>query len=205
MITNVLFIGFLVAVLLLVKYFKSSKGKGKAGEWLVAQVLKQLGPGYEVLNNLTFVVEGDSTQIDHVVISTKGVFTIETKNYQGSIFGQASDAKWTQKLGGRSFQFQNPIRQNYKHVKFLAEQFAVKETAIIPMITFLGQAKFPKGKPEGVYSPLELAKAIKAKDASVLNNAQTFAIRRKLETMGATTGEKTETHLQNLAQRHRGK
>ncbi len=35
----------------------------------------------------------------------------------GWIFGSEKQAQWTQKLYKRTFKFQNPLRQNYKHLK----------------------------------------------------------------------------------------
>lgn len=192
----------LAALKLFANWTKTAKGKGKIGEILVETLLKKLGPGYDVLNNLTFVIDGDTTQIDHVVISTKGVFTIETKNYQGKIFGQASDPTWTQKMHGKTFKFQNPIRQNFKHLKFLAEKCGVKESAIVPLVVFTGLSEFPKGMPEGVFLPKDVVSFIQQTSRAQLNNAQTHTIRRNLEELGQTTREKTAVHLQNLQKKH---
>jgi len=161
-------------------------------------MLATLGPDYEVLNDLTFVSDGDSTQIDHVVVSTKGVFLIETKNFSGLVFGRANESQWTQVAGRSKRRFQNPLRQNYKHMRFMADNLEVKESAIVPMVVFLGGVDFPKGKPEGVYYPRELVKAIGSASDARLNNAQTFAILRRLEEMGATTTAKSAQHLANL-------
>lgn len=39
------------------------------------------------LHNITLRLEdGSTTQIDHVLVSTKGIFVIETKHYRGWIF-----------------------------------------------------------------------------------------------------------------------
>jgi hypothetical protein len=37
-----------------------------------------------------------TTQIDHIIVSSFGMFVIETKHMSGWIFGRASDPKWTQ-------------------------------------------------------------------------------------------------------------
>lgn len=51
------------------------------------------------------------------VVSPYGVFVIETRNMDGWIFGSEKQPVWTQKFPRKSFRFQNPLRQNYKHVK----------------------------------------------------------------------------------------
>lgn len=191
-----------VAAKLGISWLGSSKGKGKLGEFVVGSRLKELGPGHDILNDLTFVIDGESTQIDHVVLSTRGVFVIETKNYQGKIFGKAHEPQWTQRLGRQSFKFQNPLRQNYRHRKFLAEKCGVKEEAIVPLVVFTGNADFPKGMPEGVFYPMALVKAIRETTDAKLNNAQVHTIKRTLEELGATTRDKTAIHLGNLKARH---
>jgi len=198
----ILAILFAIVAKLAIAYLESSKGKGKVGEFVVGRLLMQLGPGHEVFNDLTFVIDGETTQIDHVVLSTRGVFVIETKNYQGKIFGKVQEAQWTQRLRRQSFRFQNPLRQNFRHRKFLAERCGVKEEAIMPLVVFTGNADFPKGMPEGVYYPRAMVKTIRERQDAKLNNAQVHTIRRTLEELGTTTREKTALHLESLKERH---
>ena len=60
-------------------------------------------------------------QIDHVVMSKFGIFVIEAKNIDGWIFGDEKSAKWTVVKPGRKHQMQNPLRQNLRHTKAIAE------------------------------------------------------------------------------------
>ena len=41
---------------------------------------------------------GKTSQIDHIVINSEGVFVIETKNYAGRIYGNDNQLEWTQVL-----------------------------------------------------------------------------------------------------------
>ncbi len=195
-------LAFAVAVPIVKQYLRSSKVKGKIGEMFVGAFLSRLGEEYEVINNVTLIADGDSTQIDHIVVSLKGVWVIETKNYQGRIFGSEKDATWTQKLGNKSFKFQNPLRQNYKHTKYLAQNLDIRESFITPIVVFLGDASFPKGLPNGVCYPVDVVKTIKSRNESIMNNAQMTGIAMKIKRLGETTGEKTGIHLQNLEQKH---
>ena len=78
---------------------------------------------YRQLNNVTLVLaDGSTTQIDHLIISKFGIFVVETKNMSGWIFGSANDRQWTQSFqNGKKFKFQNPIRQNYRHLCAIIE------------------------------------------------------------------------------------
>ncbi|MFD3218821.1 NERD domain-containing protein [Bacillus pacificus] len=95
------------------------KWKGKAGEKLVKRILRKLDPeSYYILHNVTVHTEyGETTQIDHIVIGETGVFVIETKNYEGWVYGNEKSARWTQGIFRKKSSFQNPFRQNYKHIK----------------------------------------------------------------------------------------
>ncbi|MDG3414701.1 nuclease-related domain-containing protein [Vibrio parahaemolyticus] len=130
------------------------KYESNPNEKRVANILEmQLDPSREVLvNNVTLrMSNGTTTQIDHVLISTKGVFVIESKHYKGWIFGDEKSSKWTQTIRGRKHQFQSPLRQNYKHVKALEELFDfLPKEAIKSVVVFSGSAEFKTKMPENV-------------------------------------------------------
>jgi len=112
---------WLIPALLLIGLLKSPWGKGQIGELLVRlfahwQLDKQT---YRRLHNVTLNTPDGTTQIDHVFLSPYGLFVLETKNMSGWIFGSERQAQWTQKLYKHTFKFQNPLRQNYKHLKAL--------------------------------------------------------------------------------------
>lgn len=95
------------------------------GEQEIADTLAQ-GLNYKnyfIFNNLTIPSAfNGSSQIDHLVISKFGIFVIESKDYKGWIFGSKEQAYWTQSLRGigrNTFQFQNPLRQNWSHIQSL--------------------------------------------------------------------------------------
>ena len=71
--------------------------KGAVGEWKVNRLLSTLGPSYSIFHDI-YVPNGDrgTTQVDHVVTSPYGIFVIETKHYNGWIFGKENQRYWTQ-------------------------------------------------------------------------------------------------------------
>lgn len=194
-------VGLLVVSVLLgalARFLKTPSGKGALGEALVGATLARVGDEWKILHDLTFVMDGESTQIDHVAISRFGVFVIETKNYSGKIFGKPGEPKWTQVLGRLKSQFQNPLRQNYRHTKFLSETLGVREEFMIPIVVFLKDASFPNGKPEGVLFVNEIKNYMISFTVPRLNNAQMEGIRMKLVRLGETTTSKTIQHLEIL-------
>lgn len=123
------------------------------GEASVHKVIKSnfLSPQYHLLNNVTLPLQDGTTQIDHILISTKGIFVIETKNYSGWIFGDEKSKQWAQVLYRVKSKFQNPIHQNYLHIKTIESllDFLPKEY-IHSIVVFTGSAQFKTPIPKGV-------------------------------------------------------
>lgn len=106
---------------------------------------------YKDVNNITIPTSNGTTQIDHVIVSQFGIFVVETKNYQGWIFGSEDQAQWTQSLpGGKKFKFQNPLRQNYRHIKVLSEFLGFPEEKFHSVVMFWGESEFKTPMPENV-------------------------------------------------------
>jgi restriction system protein len=116
--------------------------KQNMGEALVANTLEKLHCLHVLINNVTLPTESGTTQIDHVLITEAGVFIIETKHYTGWILGNPRDEKWTQVIYRTKNQFQNPLRQNYCHVKTVQALFKLPESAFIGVVVFTWNAEF---------------------------------------------------------------
>ena len=108
-----------VCFCLLVLAFRSHKTKGKIGEKKVAHILNRLPEDqYRIINDLLIrTSSGNTTQIDHIVISEYAIFVIETKNYQGMVYGSEYSEYWTQNIFGNKYQLRNPIIQNHGHIR----------------------------------------------------------------------------------------
>ncbi|NTW73170.1 MAG: NERD domain-containing protein [Eubacteriaceae bacterium] len=124
------------------------------GEASVYNIIKNnfLSPQYHLMNNLTIPFEDGTTQIDHVLVSTKGIFVIETKNYSGWIFANEKSKQWTQVRYRVKNRFQNPIHQNYLHIKAIEELFDfLPKEHIHSAIVFSGDGEFKTPIPNGFY------------------------------------------------------
>ena len=116
---------------------------GKSGENFVSRQLSRLDPQrYTTLNDLVLPSNGNTatTQIDHVVVSDFGIFCIETKSYQGWIFGNAQQKYWTQVIYGYRKKFYNPLRQNYAHMKAVEALLG----SAFPRVPVRGFVAFPR-------------------------------------------------------------
>ncbi len=109
----------IILLIVLVVYLKQPSARGKRGENKVSFVIGDTVENEQyVINNLTILHEGKSTQIDHIVINPRGIFVIETKNYSGEIYGSENQREWTQILanGNVKNKLFNPLKQNAAHV-----------------------------------------------------------------------------------------
>ncbi|WP_456273107.1 NERD domain-containing protein [Bacillus sp. AK031] len=113
------------------------KVKGMIGEGWVKFYLRKLDQEkYYILHDILLPGQnGNTTQIDHVVVSPYGIFVIETKNYKGWIFGSEKSKKWTQQIYKHKQQFHNPIHQNYGHIGAIKD--ALGEQIKLPYISII--------------------------------------------------------------------
>ena len=122
--------------------FKNKVVKGMAGEMFVGFCLKKLldKDQYQVISDILIPDRnGGTTQIDHIVFSKFGIFVVETKNWGGKIYGEANSEYWKQYFfGNKPNKFSNPIKQNIKHIKCLAEVTGAPEKCFINTIIFCG-------------------------------------------------------------------
>ena len=127
--------------------------KGWYGEALLHGLLRNKldATQYRILLNIMLpTADGTTTQIDHIVISQWGIFVIETKTYSGWIFGDAKSPQWTVSHYRRKHRFQNPLRQNYKHLATLSECLGIPFDYFKTVIAFSGEATFKTEMPPEV-------------------------------------------------------
>ncbi|ABI56480.1 nuclease-related domain-containing protein [Alkalilimnicola ehrlichii MLHE-1] len=143
---------WVIPIALIMAILRSPWFKGLVGESLVKLAAKLRLPAskYHRLHNVTLPTPDGTTQIDHIFVSRYGIFVVETKNMKGWIFGGERQAQWTQKIYKKTFKFQNPLRQNYKHVKALESALGVPPEHIHSVVVFTGASRFKTPMPASV-------------------------------------------------------
>lgn len=184
-----------------------SSFKGIVGETVinVAMWLKLEKDVYHRLNNITLpLANGGSTQIDHVIVSRYGIFVIETKNYKGWIFGNEKQRQWTQVIMGRKYKFQNPLRQNYLHIKTLSDLLELEMSYFHSMIAFIGECELKTRDelPEHVLTS-GMASYIKKKQDKMLTDEEVKAIVEQIESNRFSKSWRTNrAHKAYLKEKH---
>ncbi|MGR5263940.1 NERD domain-containing protein [Photobacterium damselae] len=142
---------YLLPLLLIVSVFKSRWLKGIFGEFLVNRLLSKLPESdYTLIKDVTLPTSDGTTQVDHIVVSKYGIFVVETKNMNGWIFGSARQKLWIQKIYRHSSKFQNPLHQNYKHIKALETLLGCSSDYLHSVIVFIGDSTFKTEMPPNV-------------------------------------------------------
>lgn len=183
--------------------------KGWVGEAMGGLAAKLFldGTVYRSVNNVTLEANNGTTQIDHVIVSRFGIFVVEAKNYQGWIFGGENQAEWTQSLpGGKKFRFQNPLRQNYRHIKVLSEFLGLPEDRFHSVVMFWGESQFKTSMPANVMSS-GYATYIKAKTSVLFTDEEVEQMVGALQSGRMPAGlfkglETRRVHLESLKERH---
>lgn len=165
---------YLIPLVVVAGLFKSAWFKGVMGEFQVNLLLKLFlsKETYHLIKNVTLPTEDGTTQIDHILVSKYGIFVIETKNMKGWIFGSPNQKQWTQKIFKYSSKFQNPIHQNYKHLKTLENCLDIPLETLHSVIVFIGDSTFKTNMPENVTYALGCVKYIKSKNIEVFTHQQ---------------------------------
>lgn len=194
---------FLLIVVIL--FFKSPFMKGKIGEGIInltnsATLNKTI---YTPVKNVTLQLsDGSTTQIDHVLVSKYGVFVIETKNMKGWIFGDEHQKEWTQQIYKQKHRFQNPLRQNYRHLKALEEILGLPASSFISVIAFVGECTFKTPMPKNVFCGISYSRYIKSFSEERLNQLEIRQTVDKLQRKRMEPSFKTDReHVENLKQR----
>jgi restriction system protein len=193
-----LLVWYFVPILLLLGILKSPWFKGLIGEAMVNLVIwlflnKQ---EYHTIKNVTLPTEEGTTQIDHIIVSKYGIFVVETKNMRGWIFGDRNQKTWIQKIYNHTSKFQNPLHQNYKHIKTLQSLLDLSENQIHSVIVFVGDCTFKTEMPDNVTYTGGFIRFVKSKHNVVFSSIEVEKIIASVESNRLSVSLKT--HLNHV-------
>ena len=197
----------LLFLIVLVWVLSRALGKGVVGEAVVKAGAWLALPStvYRRYHNVTLPTASGTTQIDHVFVSVFGVFVVETKNMGGRIFGGEHDREWTQVFpGGKKHKFQNPLHQNYGHVRAMEdtlEGIGLPKRAIKSVVVFVGEAEFEREIPQ-ILPTGGAARHVRSFQAPILTDEQVAKICTVIESSRMRPSWATNhQHIQNLKHR----
>jgi restriction system protein len=118
---------------------------------------------------------------------------------KGWIFGSASQRQWTQQIYKHKHKFQNPLHQNYKHVKTLQSLLKLEDQQIHSVVVFMGNSQFKTTMPDNVTYGMGYIRHIHSITDVVLSLKQTVMIINAIESGRLTPSFKTtKEHIQHV-------
>ena len=89
---------------------------------------------------------GGLARIDHAILTAGGILCIQTKHFNGIVFGGADDAQWTNVDGTRRRRFLNPLIQNEGRTRALRK--IVPDVPVDNLVIFTGSVEFASPPPK---------------------------------------------------------
>ncbi len=83
---------------------------------------------------------GGLTHIDHAVLTSGGILCIQTKHYNGIVFGNADEPQWTNVDGVHKRKFLNPLIQNEGRSRALKK--IMPDVPVANLVVFTGSVQF---------------------------------------------------------------
>ncbi len=120
---------------------------GKIGAMRIRRALEARSP--DVLHD--FILPGSYgglIKIDHAILTAGGILCIQTKHYNGIVFGAEDDPQWTNVDSTLRRRFLNPLIQNEGRTRAL--QKVVPDVPVANVVVFTGAVEFPTPPPKNV-------------------------------------------------------
>jgi ssDNA-binding Zn-finger/Zn-ribbon topoisomerase 1 len=160
--------------------------QGAYGEYLIYQKLR----GYEekgakfLFNVYVPKENGETTEIDVLMIDKSGIFVFESKNYSGWIFGSEKQTNWTQTLPVKGQKaknkFFNPVIQNNGHIKHL-RSVAGEEIPMFSVVVFSDNCELKKVQVESV--PVVCRRDVVAAVEKIKGGAEEYTFENGMESV----------------------
>ena len=172
---------------------------GRDTEELVSELLSMLSTGeYAILDDVMLKTKnGNSAQIDHIVVSIYGVFVIETKECSGWVFGNPKQRSWTICYpNGDRRRMYNPLLQNDGHIRHLKAAANIWKTPVYSVVVFGGEYCFKTDMPKNVVDAYDLIEHIESHRDEVLTPTQVQYLSARIERKSIqNTADNRQRHI----------
>ena len=193
------------------KYIFTPEWMGRRGEKLTERELKLvrfLGRDGKILRNVYIPKEnGETSEIDVLYITQKGIFVIESKNYSGWVFGSEKNYQWTVSLSnGIKNKLYNPIKQNRTHMKWL-QNYVGEDIPLFSIISFSerctlklkGEFTVPVINRDYLYATI---RNIWNKSEDKLSDEQVNELYEKLKELTKVSKEDKKKHVEDIKKKY---
>ncbi len=202
------FLKFLADNLVSDEEWKGRKGEKHTETHL--QLINLFGKKGRILRNVYLPKDnGETSEVDVVYITQKGIYVIESKFYSGWIFGNEKDTNWTVSYpNGEKRRFYNPILQNKTHIKWM-RRFLGENIPLFSVIVFSEKCTLKKVTVDSddvkVVQQIELVEAVCSiwnKSPDVLSESKINEIYNRLQALTNVDNAVKKAHINNIKREH---
>lgn len=140
---------------------------------------------------------GGIARIDHACMTAGGILCIQTKHYNGIVFGEADEPQWTNVDGVTRRRFLNPLIQNEGRTRAL--QKVVPDVPVANLVIFTGSVEFTSAPPKNVIRVAELESFIAKYVFGPSKIEDWDAVWMTLQSVALTDAETRKDHAAQLS------
>ncbi|MDH3276337.1 MAG: NERD domain-containing protein [Gammaproteobacteria bacterium] len=119
----------------------------RIGQWRIRTALEKRSP--DVLHDFILPgAYGGLVKVDHTILTAGGILCIQSKHYNGIVFGAEDEAQWTNVDGVKRRRFLNPLIQNEGRSRALRQ--VVPDVPVANLVIFTGSVEFTSAPPGNV-------------------------------------------------------
>ena len=139
------------AALLLLKIFLPPL-LHRVGSWRVRLALRSAlpAPYYRQFNNISLDTGRGRVSLDHLVVSSYGLFMIEGCHLWGRINGSVDEPWWSRRFLWSDLTFRNPLHQARADVELLQDLLGLQSHQFHPLAVFTACSRFSPDSPVNV-------------------------------------------------------
>jgi DNA-binding FrmR family transcriptional regulator len=191
-----------------------NKLKGKIGEYITQKVIESYcnKRGYSYLYDVMIKNEMiETSQIDHLIITRKGIAVIETKFHDGTIYGSEFDENWTyitrdnENRKHKNY-YHNPIRQNYGHIEAL-KKIVDKDVQYYNIVLFIDSVNLKKSEVANKFTKYgytyDLNKMLESFDSlseKKISSEEAYEIYNKIKEANIVDKQLRQEHIDRIKQ-----
>lgn len=192
------------------RYENVIQDKGLHGEYKIFLMLRTYeNYGGRFLFNCYLPREhNETTEVDIILLTHDGIFVIESKNYDGWIYGSENQELWTQTLAAgnkiHKTHFYNPIRQNRTHIKYL-KKIIGDNLPIYSIIIFSNECTLknievadPETKVIYLEHAIKAVSDLSTKTPNVISQESLISIYNKLYPYTQVSESVKQEHIKNI-------
>lgn len=214
-VNTIIFFTVIITIAIFVSYYMSII-KGKIGEFITQKVIESYcnKRGYSYLYDIMVKNEVvETSQIDHLIITKKGIAVIETKYHKGTIYGSEYAKEWTyitrdDNNKKHKNRYSNPIKQNYGHIAAL-KKILDKEVEFYNVVLYIDNVNLKTVKTSNnftrvgyTYNLNEIIEELDTLSTTTISKIEAYEIYNKFKYLNIVDKKEKKEHVKRIRKKY---